>query len=157
MKALFKVAMCLLAVVYIKSRFLDRNLYKEGLLPMTLGFAQGPSPRENQPLLIEFWATSCDTCKQSVPHVNELYSQYNSQGLSVVAITNEDPALVEKCMRSFAMEYPVAFDPKSRYFDAFHVGPIPHAFLIDRAGKIVWDGHPMNIKASQIEKLVAAE
>jgi hypothetical protein len=43
-----------------------------------------------------------------------------------------------------------------RYGSALNVHASPHAFLINRAGKVVWDGHPMTLTDADIEKLLAA-
>jgi thiol-disulfide isomerase/thioredoxin len=154
MKSLLKLAILLVAVVYIKSRFFERDLYKEELLPIDLPFEQGPKPEEGQPVLIDFWASWCIPCRQTIPHLNDLYAQYHARGLHIVGISSEDAATVDTCMRQLSINYSVAIDPQHRYFDAFHVHSIPHAFLINRAGKVVWDGHPINLEASEIEKVL---
>jgi len=156
MKTVFKLAALVIVGVGLKT-YLHRggvDLKKENLLPVTATFVQGEKPAEEQPLLMEFWATWCPPCRESIPHLNAIYDQYHPKGLSVVGISNEDAAKVQAFMRQVPMKYPVALDPQMRYGSALNVHAIPHAFLVNRAGKVVWDGHPMTLTEADIEKVL---
>jgi thiol-disulfide isomerase/thioredoxin len=131
-----------------------RDLKKENLLPIAATFVRGENPAEDQPLLMEFWATWCPPCRESIPHLNSIYEKYHPKGLSVVGISSEDAATVQAFMRQVPMKYPVALDPLKRYGGALNINSIPHAFLVNRAGKVVWDGHPMTLTEADIEKVL---
>ena len=131
-----------------------RDLKQENLLPITATFVRGENPAEDQPLLMEFWATWCPPCRESIPHLNSIYEKYHPKGLSVVGISNEDAATVQAFMRQVPMKYPVALDLLRRYSGALNINSIPHAFLVNRAGKVVWDGHPMSLTEAEIEKVL---
>jgi thiol-disulfide isomerase/thioredoxin len=130
------------------------DLQKENLLPIRATFVHGEKPAEDQPMLLEFWATWCPPCRESIPHLNSIYDQYHPKGLSVVGISSEDAAKVEAFMRQVPMKYTVGLDPQSRYGSALSVHAIPRAFLVNRAGKVVWDGHPMTLTDAEIEKVL---
>ena len=106
-------------------------------------------------MLMEFWATWCPPCRESIPHLNSIYDQYHAKGLSVVGISSEDASTVQAFMRQVPMKYTVALDPQRRYGSALNVHAIPHAFLVNRAGKVVWDGHPMTLTDADIQKVLA--
>jgi thiol-disulfide isomerase/thioredoxin len=157
MKTVLKLA-GLIAVGVALTTYLRQggvDLKKENLLPVAVTFVQGEKPVEDQPLLMEFWATWCPPCLESIPHLNSIYDQYHPKGLSVVGISNEDAATVEAFMRQVPMKYPVALDPRMRYGSALNVHGIPYAFLINRAGKVVWDGQPMTLTGADVEKVLA--
>jgi thiol-disulfide isomerase/thioredoxin len=156
MKSLLKLLLLLAVGVYVKTHFFAGSdaFAKNQLLPIDLGFLQGASPEENKPLLVEFWATWCGPCRQSIPHLNEIYAKYHARGLNVVGITDETGSTVENFMRTVPIDYPVALDPQKRYSSALKIQGIPHAFLLDRNGKVVWDGHPMTLMDSKIESLL---
>jgi hypothetical protein len=56
------------------------------------------------------------------------------------------------------MDYVVAVDDKSRtsksYLEAFGIETIPHAFIIDKNGRIVWQGNPMEGFDEALESVV---
>ncbi len=156
MKFFFKLLLVAAVVVFIKTQFIDnKNDFKHrGLVPLDVRFVQGPKPAENHPLLIEFWATWCGPCRQSIPHVNELYAKYHSRGLYVVGITQEEPGVVQSFMQQVPMQYAVGLDPLGRYGKELEIKGIPHAFLLNRNGMLVWDGHPMELTAAEVEKVL---
>ena len=106
-------------------------------------------------LIVEFWATWCAPCRASIPHLTELQQRYASQGLVVVGLTKEDPDNRLEKVKAFVtqqgdrMGYAVGFDADGNayrdYMQAAGQQGIPTAFLIDRAGKVAWIGHPMSL------------
>lgn len=100
--------------------------------------------------VIEFWATWCPPCRVTIPHLTELYKKYKDQGLEVVAITDEDPEYVKEFLtgQGEKLGYPVAVDRDQltaiAYMLGVNVNTIPHAFVVDAKGKLVWHGNPMN-------------
>ncbi len=99
--------------------------------------------------LVEFWATWCPSCRASMPHLSELQKKYEDEGLVVVGISiEEDPDVV----RAFVdedrsrMKYTVAVDRNLatayKYMLPFGEENIPHAFVVDKSGALVWHGHP---------------
>lgn len=105
-------------------------------------------------VLIEFWATWCRPCVAGIPHMNELQTKYGDKGLRILSITDDDQRTVEEFQKhaKSPIEYPIGTG--SELGNKYGVGGIPHAFLVGRDGKLVWEGHPAD---PQCEKnLVAA-
>lgn len=108
--------------------------------------------------VIEFWATWCGPCRTSIPHLTELQKKYMDRGVVCVGITDEqqDADKVKAFVQTMGekMAYTVAIDDQRATFEAYMKAydqrGIPHAFLIDKRGRIVWHDHPM-----QIDKAVA--
>jgi len=99
--------------------------------------------------VLEFWATWCHPCRESIPHLTELQRKYKDQGLVVIGITDENnPKAVAPFVAKMGdkMDYTVAYDDNHQtnnaYIHAFGLRGIPHAFVIDREGRIAWSGHP---------------
>ena len=46
--------------------------------------------------IVEFWATWCGPCIQSMPHLAQLQTEYASKGVQIVSISDEDLETVEK-------------------------------------------------------------
>lgn len=115
----------------------------------------GPEPSLlGVPVLVEYWATWCGPCRQSIPHLNDLHAKYAPRGLVVLGVTKEPRQTVDNFRRQVPMDYPVAIDPGGSLGRQLGVRGIPHAFLVDRMGRIVWRGHPLNLPEEEIQKVL---
>ncbi len=120
-----------------------------------------PQLAKGKVYLVEFWATWCGPCIGNIPHLNSLQKKYGKDGLVVVGFSNPDVALGEETkrkenntlemVRAFVagrgdrMDYHVAYDTpdKATYKSWMNTqGGIPHAFLIDREGRLAVNYHP---------------
>ncbi|MHC4393338.1 MAG: peroxiredoxin family protein [Planctomycetota bacterium] len=111
-------------------------------------------------VIVEFWATWCPPCRESIPHLNELYQDLKDEGLMVVGISDEDEATVKGFYaKQTEMTYHVAHDTDRKahtaYLEAVGAEGIPHAFVIDKAGLVAWHGHPMDGMDEVVEQLIA--
>lgn len=107
-----------------------------------------------KPLIVEFWATWCPPCRASIPHLNEVYKKYQPKGLEIIGVTNEDRPTVSKFLKDVPINYHVAFDTSGKFGKPFGIKGIPHAMVLDREGKVVWEGHPMSLPESQLESVL---
>ncbi|MBV9107419.1 MAG: TlpA family protein disulfide reductase [Verrucomicrobia bacterium] len=131
-------------------------LVKEGgqLPALALNYLGKQPELTGKPLLVEFWATWCPPCRKSIPHLNEIYSKYKSQGLQIVGITDEDEATVKKFQKQIPMDYSVAISTPGSIYQQFGITAIPTAFLVNKGGKIVWTGHPMELSETEIQSVL---
>lgn len=96
------------------------------------------------------WATWCPPCRYTIPLLTNLAKKHQGK-LEVIGITNETD---EDHLLSFVermgdqMDYNVAFDKEGHfirdYAMKFSVNTIPHAFLVDKKGEIVWHNNPQD-------------
>jgi thiol-disulfide isomerase/thioredoxin len=126
----------------------------EQLPALALSYLGKQPELSGKPLLVEFWATWCPPCRKSIPHLNEIYSKYKAQGLQIVGITDEDEATVKKFQKQIPMDYNVAINTPGSIYEEFGIQAIPAAFLVDKSGKIVWTGHPMELSETQIQSVL---
>jgi len=92
----------------------------------------------NKVVVIDFWATWCGPCREEIPHLNKLYSDYRGQGLEIIGISMDDgPEAVKEFARGMRMEYPVVMgnDELAEQFGG--IPGIPTTFIVDRKGNIV--------------------
>lgn len=104
-----------------------------------------PDLKANNLYLVEFWATWCPPCRQSIPHLNELVKKYQNKKITFIGISGEDEATVSKFMEEQKFEYTVCIDPTNKMAAELNVKGIPAAFLLNPEGKILWNGHPMTL------------
>lgn len=115
----------------------------------------GDNPElEKKPLLIEFWATWCPPCRKSIPHLNELYAHYHPQGLEVIGVTDEDEQTVRRFQEQLPIQYRVAINTPRSLYRRFGVDGIPQAFLVDRTGRVVWSGHPLELADDDLQGIL---
>lgn len=102
-------------------------------------------------VVIEFWATWCPPCKKSIPHLAKLHAAHAKDGLVILGISNEEVATVEAFVdKKMKMPYYVGIDDDMQTNDAWleGVSGIPHAFLVDKSGTVVWAGNPLAERAA---------
>jgi tetratricopeptide (TPR) repeat protein len=120
--------------------------------------------------IVEFWATWCGPCRASIPHLNEIYVKYKDKGLVVVGqdCWEQDDGLVAPFVKKMGdnMTYRVALDDKKTdekgvmsqtWMAAAGRNGIPSAFLIGKDGRVAWIGHPMELKESVIDDVLAGK
>ncbi len=88
-------------------------------------------------VLLDFWATWCGPCKESIPHLIQLYKDYQEKGFELVGMNVDrgDGEAVRRFVASMDIPYPVVAAPED-VVRSYRVTGIPATFLIDREGKI---------------------
>ncbi len=132
----------------------DEPLVGQQLPKLSLNYLGTEPEIEGKPLLLEYWATWCPPCRESIPHLNELYAKYKDRGLAVVGVTDEPNAVIRKFQKTLPMDYPTATDTGGRLGEKLGVRSVPTAFLVNKAGEIVWTGHPMSLPEAEIDKVL---
>ena len=117
--------------------------------------------------ILEFWATWCGPCRESIPDLTRLQKQHKEKGLVVIGMTSGDDnvEVAERFVKRMGdrMAYTIAYESKKTrrtadaYMKPFKVVGIPHAFIIDRQGKLVWQGHPMLGMDAVVERVLEGE
>jgi len=97
--------------------------------------------------VLEFWATWCPPCRNSIPHLSEMQQKYKND-VTFVGITSEDVQTATDFVKQMGnkMEYTVCVDngvANTHYMQQFGIQGIPHAFIVGKDRKIAWHGHPM--------------
>lgn len=95
--------------------------------------------------VVEFWATWCPPCRTSIPHLNELQEKFKDRSVVFIGVTDEAEEKVRPFAEKMAMKYRVAIDPARKIYGPYmkKVRGIPHAFVVDPQGVVVWSGHPL--------------
>ena len=107
-------------------------------------------------VVVNFWATWCPPCRKEMPDLETLYQRFQSKGLVVLAISDEEAAKVEPFIKERGVTFPVLLDPGRKVNKAFIVEGIPHSFVYDREGKLVTQSIDMRTKKQFLEMLSKA-
>jgi len=106
-------------------------------------------------VLVDYWATWCEPCKQLFPHNVELHRRLADQGLVVISVSVDDPAdspAVLAFLKSQAAVFPnfiSLYGTSEQTIRRFEIpsGVVPHLKLYDRKGRLYAtfgvDGKPL--------------
>ncbi len=129
-------------------------------------FQTGEIENDGKPIIINFWATWCSPCKRELNTIAEEYQDWvDETGVKLVAISIDDARNMHKVkpyIDGQGWEYEVYIDPNADFKRAMNVNNVPHSFLVDGEGNIVWQhnsyapGDEMELH-DLVEKLAAGE
>ncbi len=113
---------------------------------------------QDKVVLVDFWATWCEPCLETMPRLQKLYSAYSAKGFDVWGVSiDEDKDRVEKIKKmvdKMDISYPIFVDTKQTpAWYQFKVKAIPAMYLLDGESQIVaqWTG---KIDYEEVEKEV---
>ena len=107
-------------------------------------------------VLVNFWATWCPPCRKEMPDLEALYKQFRTQGLVVLAISDEDASKVRPFIAEKGISYTVLLDPGRKVNTLFHVMGIPKTFIYDRTGKLAAESIDMRTRTQFLGMLAQA-
>ena len=90
-----------------------------------------------RPLVMNFFASWCDPCREEMPLINELAFRARKEGYSVLGIAVEDRrAAVTEYAKEAKLVFPIALDLNSNVKRAYRIFGPPATFFIDAQGVI---------------------
>jgi peroxiredoxin len=99
------------------------------------------SDLQGRPVIVNFWATWCSTCRVETPDLIELYEQHQDKGLVLLGVNlreNEDS--VAGFADDFGIPYPVLFDRSGEVASTWRIGGpnrgLPSTYFIDSEGVV---------------------
>ena len=100
--------------------------------------------KEGKPMIISFWSTSCKPCIRELDAIYDALPDWLEEAdFKVVAVSTDDSRLLAKAKsfaegRGWGEEYTLLFDKNQDFMRAMNVSVVPHVFVVDAQGKIVY-------------------
>jgi peroxiredoxin len=95
------------------------------------------SELRGQVVLINFWASWCSPCRQELPSLNKVYTQYRSAGFALLAVNVDDNRKdAEAMLKRLGLRFPTLFDNGKSVAKLYGVDTMPATLVIDRDGRV---------------------
>ncbi len=97
----------------------------------------GAMQQAGKVVVVNFWATTCSTCKKEMPKMVEMYQQYNPKGVEYVAVAMQydDPKVVKNYTTEKQLPFQTVWDSDGKLATAFgDIIGTPTTYIIDKKG-----------------------
>ncbi|MDE7495388.1 MAG: TlpA family protein disulfide reductase [Muribaculaceae bacterium] len=98
---------------------------------------------DGKPMVISFFATWCKPCQRELKAIHEVYDDWQDEtGVKVIAVSIDEAQNAQKVkplVEGKGWDYEVLLDTNSEFKRQLGVNDIPHVFVIDGEGNIVWN------------------
>jgi cytochrome c biogenesis protein CcmG, thiol:disulfide interchange protein DsbE len=95
-----------------------------------------------KPIILSFWATWCKPCITELTTIADVYEDWQTEtGVKIIAVSVDDSrtsASVKPLIDGRSWSYEVYLDANSDFKRAMNVNLIPHTFVLNGKGEIVW-------------------
>jgi thiol-disulfide isomerase/thioredoxin len=122
-----------------------------------------PKAEQPRPLLVNFWATWCDPCREEFPDLVRIDADYRARGLEFITISLDDTSQINTNVPQFLKEMKASMpayllntlDPDEAIaaVDRTWHGALPATFLFDARGQVVFK-HMGRIKAAELRAAI---
>ena len=93
--------------------------------------------RGQKVVVLDFWATWCGYCRQSMPRLQALHEELQSQGVELVSVNQSE---AKNRVRTFIDDNNYTFrsvlDINGEVGDLYHVRALPTLIVVDKQGKV---------------------
>ena len=135
------LALCVLAALVVASPLSAKEFKApEFELPTLAGERLALEQFRNEnPVLLVFWATWCPGCIKEIPNINDLVAKYQSQGLVTIGVNiGEPPGRVERFKKKYEPRYPLALDKGNQVSKKYQIRGVPTMMVINKHGNITY-------------------
>jgi cytochrome c biogenesis protein CcmG, thiol:disulfide interchange protein DsbE len=121
--------------------------------PTEVGIWRGPPVKVT---VVDFWASWCQGCQESLPALDALYRSRRGDGLAVVGVSvdeRRDDAFATA--QALHASFPIVVDQDARLLSQYRVAQVPLTFVVDRNGTVRWVGRDPTELRRAVEVVLA--
>jgi uncharacterized protein (TIGR03435 family) len=106
-------------------------------------------------VVLDFWATWCGPCRESIPHWNQLAHSFKDKPVRFLAITDENEQVVATFLKRTPIHSWIGLDGLGQSTrDAYHIEGIPTTVIVNQKGVVVAVTHPIRLEPKHIEEVI---
>jgi cytochrome c biogenesis protein CcmG, thiol:disulfide interchange protein DsbE len=117
--------------------------------------------QQGKVIVVDFWATWCEPCKEALPALDAMARELGGRGLAVYGVSiDADLAQIQGYLARTPLGFPVLWDRDATRVQRFDVSFMPVTVLVDRRGVIRhvfqgWDPGRARAERAEVEALLA--
>lgn len=102
-------------------------------------------------VVMEYWGDRCPPCIRAIPGLVEMRGEYDTEKLAIIAnqVWTKDAAQTQKAWEGAGGDASITVVNHGGLKGA-EVRGVPHAFVMDHNGKMIWRGHPANKEMKEV-------
>ena len=112
--------------------------------------------KDGKPTILSFWSTSCKPCIRELDAVYDALPDWKDEAdFKDVAVSTDDSRLLAKAKsfaegRGWGEDFTLLFDKNQDFMRAMNVSVVPHVFVLDAKGKVVYS-HTSYVPGNELE------
>ncbi len=118
----------------------DHKLSEWSLGDNLFGEKVSKGDMDGKVVVIEHWGVQCPPCVALLPHLAQMDKRYRDDGLLIIGAESQNHSKdqIEPLVKKNKIEYTITSGARG----PINFSGIPHAFVFDVAGKLIFEGHP---------------
>ncbi|MFN8671188.1 MAG: TlpA disulfide reductase family protein [Candidatus Sericytochromatia bacterium] len=105
-------------------------------------------------ILLDFWATWCGPCLESMPYLNKIQERYK-EDIVVIAISDEKDKTIKKFLKDKKFNFIIGQDINNDTNIAYPHSWIPYTVMINKNKEILGEIFPLKLTYNMIDKMIA--
>lgn len=95
------------------------------------------SEHRGEVVVIAFWSSRCNPCRDTLKELNALNANWSTAGLTVIGVNvDDDVQKAREFAGSLTVSFPMLLDPTKQVARAYRIEALPYVVVVDRDGKL---------------------
>jgi thiol-disulfide isomerase/thioredoxin len=96
-----------------------------------------PENVKGKVVLVDFWASWCEPCKESFPAMEELHQKYSQKGLVILAVNvDENVSAMKDFLKDHRASFTIVHDASKKLVGTVNISSMPSSLIIGPDGKV---------------------